>query len=219
MKKIASLALCLLLSCTLLTGCSQSSEPFEEKNYTSDTQISGISLAVRDREIQVSPSQDEHVHIQYFENSKEYYQISLSEDNVLTMTSANNKEWTDYFGGKPSEENRVIQLQLPETLLKNLSLSTTNADIVLGSLGEIETINLSSNGGDLSFQPLNVGSGLTLTAKNGNISGEIVGGYDDFAMTCDTKKGECNLPEQKDGGEKELYVFCNNGDVQIEFVK
>ena len=72
MKKIISLALCLVLGSFLLAGCSNSSEPFEEKSYTPDTQISEINLDVRDREIEVALSSDEQVYIQYSENSKEY---------------------------------------------------------------------------------------------------------------------------------------------------
>ena len=96
MKKIISLTLSLVLGSFVLAGCSNSSEPFEEKSYTSDTQINEINLDVQDREIEVSLSEDEQVHIQYYENSKEYYDISVSDENVLTMASASNKEWTDY---------------------------------------------------------------------------------------------------------------------------
>ena len=32
------------------------------------------------------------------------------------------------------------------------------------------------------------------------------------------KKGDSNLPDSKDGGEKELNVFANNGDINVEFV-
>ena len=78
MKKIVAVALCLVLSSILLVGCSNDSEPFEEKSYTSDTQIQEINLEVQDREIEVSLSQDQQVHIQYSENSKEYYDISVS---------------------------------------------------------------------------------------------------------------------------------------------
>lgn len=76
MKKRISLALCLVLGSLVLGGCSNSSEPFEEKSYTPDTQINEINLDVRDREIEVSLSEDEQIHIQYFENSKEHYDIS-----------------------------------------------------------------------------------------------------------------------------------------------
>lgn len=218
MKKIISLVLCLVLGSFVLAGCSNSSEPFEEKSYTPDTQINEINFDVQDREIEVSLSEDEQIHIQYHENSKEYYDISVSDENVLMMTSASDKEWTDYIGGKPSAENRKISLQIPDALLDTLTLSTTNEDISLPALAITGSISISSNGGNITFGNLDVGSALTLNAKNGDISGAIVGSYDDFAIQSEIKKGESNLPDNKDGGEKTLNVSSNNGDVNIEFV-
>ena len=219
MKKMISLISCLILGSVILTGCQSSGEPFEEKSYTPDTQINEINLDVTDREIEVSLSEDEQVHIQYAENSKEYYEISVSDSNVLSMTSASNKEWTDYIGTKPAAEDRKIVLQIPDALLENLTLSTTNENITLPALTVTGSISLSSNGGNIAFGNLDVGNTLTLSAKNGNISGSIVGGYDDFSIQSEIKKGDSNLPDQKDGGEKALHVSCNNGDVTIEFVK
>ena len=218
MQKIISLALCFVLGGFVLAGCSNSSEPFAEKSYTPDTQISAINLDVRDREIEVSLSADEQVHVQYYENSKEYYDISVSDKNVLTMESASNKDWTDYIGGKPSAEDRKISLQIPDALLEGLTLSTTNEDITLSALAVTGSINISSNGGNISFGNLDVGNALNLTVKNGNILGTVIGSYDDFAIQSNIKKGECNLPDNKDGGEKTLNVSGNNGDVNIEFV-
>ncbi len=218
MKKIISLTLFLVLGSFVLAGCSNSSEPFEEKSYTSDTQIDEINLDVQDREIEVSLSEDEQVHIQYYENSKEYYDISVSDENVLTMASASNKEWTDYIGLKTSAENRKISLQIPDALLENLTLSTTNEDITLPELAVKGSINISSNGGNITFGNLDVGNALYLTVKNGDILGTVIGGYDDFAIKSEIKKGESNLPDNKDGGEKTLNVSGNNGDVDIEFV-
>ena len=63
MKKISSVVLFLILGSLILSGCSNSSQPFEEKNYTSDTEIKEIRLDVRDREIEVSLSEDGKVHI------------------------------------------------------------------------------------------------------------------------------------------------------------
>ena len=219
MKKIISLALCLVLSSFLLAGCSDNSEPFEEKSYTPDTQIKEINLDVEDREIEVSLSEDEQVHVQYSENSKEYYDISVSDENVLSMVSASDKEWTDYIGGKPSAEDRKIVLQIPNALLDTLTLSTTNEDISLPALDVTNSISISSNGGNITFETLDVGSSLTLNAKNGDISGAIAGSYDDFAIQTEIKKGESNLPDNKDSGEKTLNVSNNNGNINIEFVK
>lgn len=218
MKKIISLVLCLILGSFILSGCSNSSEPFEEKSYTSDIQINEINLDVRDREIEVSLSEDEQVHIKYSESSKEYYDISVSDENVLTMTSASDKEWTDYIGGKPSAEDRKISLQIPNALLENLTLSTTNEDITLPALAVTGSINISSNGGNIAFGNLDVGDALYLTVKNGDIAGTVIGSYDEFTIQSEIKKGESNLPDNKDGGEKTLNVSSNNGNVNIEFV-
>ena len=218
MKKVISLALSLIIGGFILAGCSGNDEPFEEKNYTPDTQIDEISLDVRDREIEVTLSKDEQVHIQYFENSKEYYEIFVSDENRLTMTSASDKEWTDYIGIKPSAEERKISLQIPNALLDTLVLSTTNEDISLSALAVTGSISISSNGGNITFENLDVGNALTLSAKNGDISGSIVGGNDDFAIQSEIKKGESNLPEKKEGGKKTLKVSGNNGDINIELI-
>lgn len=217
MKKIISLVLCLALGAFVLSGCSGGDEPFEEKNYTPDTQVSEINIDVEDREIEVSLSADGQVHIQYYENSKEYYDISVS-GGTLTMTAASDKAWTDYIGVKPSAENRKISLQVPDALLENLTLSTTNEDISLPALAVTGGISISSNGGDITFGRLDVGSALNLTVKNGDISGAVTGSYDDFAIQSDVKKGDSSLPESKDGGSKTLNVSANNGDIDIELV-
>lgn len=217
MKKIISLVLCLALGAFVLSGCSSGDEPFEEKNYTPDAQVSEINIDVEDREIEVSLSADGQVHIQYYENSKEYYDISVS-GGTMTMTAASDKAWTDYIGVKPSAENRKISLQVPDALLENLTLSTTNEDISLPALAVTGSISISSNGGDITFGRLDVGSALNLTVKNGNISGTVLGSYDDFAIQSDVKKGDSSLPESKDGGSKTLNVSANNGDVDIELV-
>lgn len=216
MKKQMPLILCLMLSIFALSGCSDGSEPFLKKNYTSDTLINEIIFDVKDRKIEVSLSKDEQVHIQYSENNKEYYDISVSE-NVLTMTSADSKEWTDYIGFKPAAENRKISLQVPDALLENLTLSTTNEDVNLSALAVAGSVNISSVEGNITFGALDVGNSLILSAKNGNISGTVAGSYDDFSIRSNIKKGGSNLPDQKNGGEKTLHASCNNGDIQIEF--
>ena len=218
MKKIIALALCFVMSSFALAGCSGESEPFKKKNFTPDTQVNGINLDVRDREIEVVLSKDEQVHIQYSENSKEYYEISVSDGNLLTMVNANNKEWTDYIGGKPSAEDRKIVLQVPTALLDTVILSTTNEDVFLPVLAVTGSIDVSTNGGNITFENLDVGNTLTLTVKNGDISGTVAGSYDDFAIQSEIKKGDSNLPNNKESGKKMLNVTSNNGDINIEFL-
>ena len=215
-KKIA-FALCLGLGCLVLTGCSGSSEPFEAKTYTPEGQVQGVRLDVKDREVEVALSPDGQVHIQYRENSKEFYEIALSDEKVVTMTSAANKEWADYIGVSAGGEDRKITGQGPDGLLDSLEISTTNGDITLPELAVTGSVSLSSNGGSVRFGTLSVGSSLRLHVKNGDSFGTVAGSYDDYSIQCSVKKGESTLPDSKASGEKTLDAACNNGNVEIAF--
>ena len=132
------------------------------------------------------------------------------------MTGATDKSWTDYIGLAPAAEYRKIVLQVPDAVLENLTITTTNEDIALPSLSVTGSVSLDSNGGDISFDSLDVGTALTLNVKNGDVSGTVLGSYDDFAIRTEVKSGDSSLPESKDGGTKTLNVTANNGDVNVE---
>lgn len=211
MAACAVLALC-------MTGCS-SQQTFEEGSYSSaGEEVRAVTVDVSDREVLIGASADGQVRIEYSESEKEYYDISLSEEGELTMILVLDKQWTDFIGTKPAIEDRTIRLYLPDGLLSSLQVTTTNEEIVLSPLSVAESVALDSNGGDVRFDSVLVGTEASFAAKNGNIVGSLVGGWDDFSISCTVKKGESNLPESKPGGEKSLAVDCNNGDVAIEFV-
>lgn len=216
MKKIIALVLCLLTVVSVLAGCSSKDEPFTAKNYSSkDEKITELFIDVRDRFIEVTESADEQIHIDYFENSKETLDISVTE-GVLNVKSVVNKEWKDFVGGKAVDENRKISVRIPSAILKSLKISTTNEDISIAPLRISENVVLSNNGGNIFFKALESEKSITLNVKNGNIAGDISGSYDDYAVACDIKKGETNLPLDKKSGEKKLNVTANNGDVTVE---
>lgn len=219
MKKISLLLICLLCALTTLTGCSNENNTLSPKSYTlGSDQITGVCIDVRDREIEVVASADGYIHIDYYENEKEYYTISVSEDHVLTMTAETDKDWTDYIGGKAASGSREITLQIPDETLLTLQLSTTNEDIALSAFVIKGDVRLSNNGGNISFDKLNVGNSITLSNKNADISGSIVGSYDDYAIKTTIKKGNSSLPTDKQSGDKTLDVSNNNGDINIDFI-
>lgn len=220
MKKFTVLSVLFAAMALLFAGCSGGQAPFTARTYEADAAaVTAIRVDVRDRKIDVSLSDDNKIHLDYCENDREFYDISVSESGVLSMTAASGKTWGDYIGTKPAAENRVITLRLPGESLSSLALSTTNEDISLPALTVSDDVSLSVNGGDITFEKLGVGNSLTLASKNGDINGVVSGGYDDFSISCTTKKGACNLPESKVTGEKALSVTANNGDVSIQFDK
>lgn len=139
---------------------------------------------------------------------------ALSDDGTLTMESTYDKEWTDFFGGKPSDAYRTITVALPSESLETLSVSTTNEDVKVSDIALTGSASLSSNGGDVIVDDIDVGTALALSVKNGDIRGNVVGGYDDFSIDVTIKKGDSSL-SGKTGGTKTLNLDANNGDIKL----
>ena len=220
MKKLLSLLCVAIVGLTLFafTGCANN-DTFTAKSYTSgENVIESVSIDISDRQIDIGVSDDEQVHIEYFDGEKEYFDIIVSEHNVLSVKLEFNKEWTDFIGSKAAAEYRKITVKLPTTVTM-LSVNTTNERIKVEQLTIADSITITNNGGNIEFNKITVGNALSLNTKNGNITGSLIGGWDDFSIKCTIKKSNSNLPAEKNGGEKSLNTNCNNGDINIEFVK
>ncbi len=203
----------------VFAGCSDT-QTFTQKTYQSgDSRIESIAIDVSDRQLRIVASEDEQVRVEYFDSEKEYLDISVSDDNKLTVSLILDKEWTDFIGTKPSAEYRTIKVSVPDNVIVDLTAGTTNENIEVTGLSFAESVSLSSNGGSVICNRVDVGKSIALTAKNGNITGSVLGGWDDFTISCTIKKGDSNLPEYKEGGAKSFTADCNNGDIAIEFVK
>lgn len=218
MKKIFVLMIGAVAAIGLLAGCSNSESSFEAQSYVSSESVSGVCVDVSNREVKVSLSSDDLVHIDYFESDEESYTISVSDDGILNMTAENSEGISVFFGVQYSGEQNKISLQVPSDLLASLKIHTTNENISVAALSVADDITFSSNNGDISFDKLTVGNSLRIENKNGNISGSVVGSYDDFTIFTESKKGESNLSVSNEGGAKTPNVTNNNGDIDIAFV-
>ncbi len=218
MKKLAVVLIAIIsMGLLIFSGCNNGGT-FTENTYSSgETVINSVILDVSDREVDVAISSDNQIHINYFESEKEYYTISET-DGTLKMTLVFDKEWTDFIGTKADKEYRKINLEIPDALMTNLSVTTTNERIKVTELKVNESISLNSNGGGVEFEKLSAGKTITISAKDADIIGSVIGGWDEFTIKVTIKKGESNLVE-KDGGEKLLTVNCNNGNINIDLIK
>lgn len=215
-KRVLTGLLITIAAAFALAGCA--GETFTAKAYVGEAGIAGVDIRLSDRTVELVASPDDRVRIEYYDSEKEYLSVSVSEENILTVELTFDKDWTDYIGTKPAAEYRRLTVAVPAGVLEQLAVATTNGDITASGVSVSGAVTLSSNGGNVVCERIDAGTSITLTAKNGDVTGTIAGGWDDFAITCSIKKGESNLPEEKPGGAKSLRVDCNNGDVALSFV-
>lgn len=188
-----------IFTIVILVGCSNGEDTFEEKNYTPDADdITSIDVKVIDRDIEIVLSKDNAMHVHYFESKQEKYAIS-TKDKAFTLTTDNQKKWSDYIGLKPSSKYRKIIIQVPQMNIQEMSLS--------------------SNGGNLLFEKLNVRKKLNLENKNGTVKGSIIGNESDFSIHSKVKKSKSNIKSNNGNKEKQLHLIGNNSKVNVEFTK
>ena len=217
MKKMLTLAAALVCAVLVLgaAGGCKNEENFSEKSYScAGESVQSVNIDVRDSAVEIAPSEDGTLRLEYFESESRAYEIALT-DSTLAVTLAERDGLGGYFGVLPDARFRTLRLFLPDGL-RALSVSTTGEDITLAPLALSERIWLSANGGNIGFERLSARE-IGLNAKNGSITGSVVGGWDDFSIRCTVKKGESNLPALKEDGANDLLVDCNNGDVTISF--
>lgn len=219
MKKHGVMVMLVLLFAGLAAAPAGAQGGFQAGRYSVDgARVSALEVDVRDRRIELEPSQDQQLSIDYYESDKEFYRITLDDEGMLCMEGVSDKQIGDYFGLKPDAELRVIRISLPDRLLTSLKLSTTNEDICLAPLAVGESA-LLSNGGNITFERLDVTKALTAQSKNGDIQGSLCGRFEDFSIACRVKKGTANLPEHSQYGVIALDLNANNGDIGISFVE
>lgn len=210
-KGIAALTALVLM----VGGTSAWAERAEVKRYDAGEQVKNLRVEAADRKIVVEPSEDGQIHVEYRESEQEFYEFTVENEETLVVQSKTNKSWNDYFGFKSDETQRTLTLELPDGVLENLEISTTNENITIPEMSVGQSVTIYVNNGDIQVESLEADA-IKLETKNGNVTGTLAGGYDDYDITAQARKGDSNLPERKEGGEKTLNVYVNNGDIQLE---
>ena len=215
MKKMLTFAAALVLAVLLLgiAGGCKNEETFSEKSYScAGESVERVNIDVRDSAVEIAPSEDGTLRLAYYESETRTYEIALTDGTLSVSLTTNGGS---LFGVQPDVRFRTLRLFLPDGL-RSLGVSTTNEDISLAPLSCTDSVMLGCNGGNIGFERLSARE-IGLNAKNGSITGSVVGGWDDFSIRCTVKKGESNLPALKEDGANALLVDCNNGDVAISF--
>ncbi|QGV10338.1 DUF4097 family beta strand repeat protein (plasmid) [Bacillus cereus] len=184
---------------------------YEEKSYTIEAdKISKISLSDMDRSVDVVRSNDNEVHITYFENDKESYVINVSDEKNLIMKASTNKELKDYVGLNSDKTHRNIKISVPRGMESGMEIKTSKGDINLSEIntsgyvdaitsnGKIKASNVAiensfkmeTKNDDINLSNVNVKGSVDATVSNGNLDLEKVAVEDTLKL--DSKNGGIN---------------------------
>ncbi|MFG0217093.1 DUF4097 family beta strand repeat-containing protein, partial [Brevibacillus porteri] len=208
----ASVALGLVLftsACTFDSGLQNTSASFKEKSYAVDAEkINQMSLTASDSTVELVESSDHQIHINYFENDKEVYEIDVSDKKELIMKAVTDKNLKDYFGLDADKAHHAIKIAVPSGIVCGIKILTSKGDIVFSSVditgsvdavtsnGKIEVTNiavdkilkLETKNDDIILSEVNIKGSVDASLSNGNI--EVTKVAVDDALKLKTKNGD-----------------------------
>lgn len=196
-----------------LCGCAHEAD-FAAKQRSFGGDIAAVSIFVKDRKVMVGPSEGDELLFKYQDSDKEALRFELS-GATLEVELESNKGFGDFFGTLPDVSYRTIEVYVPLRYQVSINISTANEDVLISGLS-VDGLAVSNSNGGITIADLSSDGDIALATKNADITGNIIGSYDEYSIRVDVKKGQTNLPSSKPGGDKKLSAQNNNGDVFLD---
>lgn len=156
----------------LLTGCTQDLHFVEmEKSFTE--RISTLNLDAQDRRVVVNGTEDENLLFRYQDSEREILEFELTE-TTLDVDLVIEREFGDFFGIQADVSYRTIEIYVPQDSPLSLNISTTNEYVSIEGIS-VEILTISNNNGDITFTDITSTGDISLSTKNGDITGNIIG--------------------------------------------
>ncbi|MEK5395521.1 DUF4097 family beta strand repeat-containing protein [Paenibacillus sp. FSL K6-2859] len=186
------------------------STPYEQKSYSVDAgKVNQISLSTTNRKIELVQSTDNEIHIDYFENNKESYELNVTDDKKLVMEAVSNKQWKDYIGLDSDKTHRDIKIAIPNHTASDITLNTSKGDIVVSELNIAGSVHAKTSDGKIDFSNVEMDKDLNIETKNDHalLSGVSVKGSIDATLS----NGDLEVTKVVVGDT--LKMKAKNGDI------
>lgn len=143
-------------------------ENYEAASFTSEEEVKKINLQFVNRNVKVIRAEIDHVQIDYFVSDKDPIEVSETGGEVI-MT--NKVRWRIFSVFRyVSTEKRTVSVTLPNDLVLDVEIETTNGSIVLENLEEVKSVLLESTNGSITVKGINSLQDIEVETVNGGLN-------------------------------------------------
>ena len=144
-------------------------------------------------------------------------QLVIKENLDLSLRSGDVRLETVTVAGETSVQLSSGELGLSNVVSKDLFLEVTSGDIQLEGVLVANQTTLEATSGDIGLSQFKAGQETEISVTSGNIKGDLVGKITEYTIQSSVTSGDNNLPQELDGGYKQLRVEATSGDINIQF--
>ena len=149
----------------------------------------------------------------------EFQKLVIKENLDLSLSSGDVRLETVTVAGETSVQLSSGTIDLTNVVSKDLSLRVTSGDIQLEGVIVANQTTLEGSSGDIGLSQFKAGQETEISVTSGNIKGDLVGKITEYSIQSSVTSGDNNLPQELDGGYKQLRVEATSGDINLQFEK
>lgn len=193
-----------------------SSGPFEKHVYDGElSDHATLRIDTSYEDVQVKVSNDDQLHITYYENNRMSYTFD-AEENQLIMKKENNGHFYDHLMVlNLSEGNKdQISIEVPNTFSGSVEIDTSNGNVQLYNLNELNYVSVNTTYGSVILDDVKINSSLEATSTNGDVKLEHLDVQEDIHVK--TTYGRIDVKDVK--GNQSMVMESSNENVTLDQV-
>lgn len=145
--------------------------------------------------------------------------LVIKEKLDLSLSSGDIQLETVTVAGETSVQLSSGAIELTNVVSKDLYLKATSGDMQLDGVIVANQTTLEATSGDIGLSQFKAGQKTEMSVTSGNIKGDLVGKITEYTIQSSVTSGDNNLPQELDGGYKQLRVEATSGDINLQFEK
>lgn len=149
----------------------------------------------------------------------EFQKLVIKENLDLSLSSGDVRLETVTVAGETSVQLSSGEIGLTNVVAKDLHLEVTSGDIQLEGAIVANQTRLEATSGDIRLSQFKAGQKTEISVTSGDISGDVLGKMTEYTIQSSVTSGDNNLPQELDGGNKQLRVEATSGDINLQFEK
>lgn len=210
---------------------------YQSKEYiTENADYHQINVDDVANDVQIIKSDDDQIHVYYFESINEAYDID-DVNGILTVSYDADDIPFFHWNFSFSDRDTDLIISIPESYIGSLQVETVSGDIEILDMttdeleissvsGELDINNTEIDGkfscetvsGDIELDNI-LAYDIELSSTSGEISANILGNSGNYRIDCSSVSGDILVDRGSEAAEKRLSAETISGDIDIEFIE
>lgn len=164
-------------------------------------------------DVELIRSDDDKIHITYYESQKTGYTFELGDDGTLMVFYHSDKKWYDAIGISFRYEERKTVVAVPDGFTGDISVKLGSADLEISGFKVCGSLTAESTSGEVQISDFICTGNIKIEQTSGDFEGKSLSASSVFIKHT---SGDIEM-ERLDLGE--LSLVSVSGDIEVENIK